>query len=104
MLQLIEDRFSTLLEHSKKLLIKRWIFGIADGFITKELPHNVTWGLSILYAMENHRDGTSVSAQGMCLAFLTQTFNYLVLLNCAFQSLTCSFVDIQESWLMHCDF
>lgn len=61
---LIEDRFHALLEHSEKLLIKRWIFGIADGFITKELPHNVTWGLSLLYAMDNHHDGASASAQG----------------------------------------
>lgn len=35
------------------MLQKRWLFGIADEFITKQLPHNVTWGLSLLYALDN---------------------------------------------------
>ncbi|KAI5066208.1 hypothetical protein GOP47_0018832 [Adiantum capillus-veneris] len=61
---IIEDRFSALMEHSKRLLLKRWLFDIADMFITKELPHNVTWGLSLLYAMENYNDNTSSAKQG----------------------------------------
>ncbi|KAH7446286.1 hypothetical protein KP509_01G050100 [Ceratopteris richardii] len=61
---MIEARFSALLEHSKKLLIRRWIFGIADEFITKQLPHNVTWGLSLMYAMDHAGDRASTSVQG----------------------------------------
>lgn len=61
---MIEARFAALLDHSKKLLQKRWIFGIADEFITKQLPHNVTWGLSLLYAMDHQGDRASIAVQG----------------------------------------
>ncbi|KAL3681209.1 hypothetical protein R1sor_024165 [Riccia sorocarpa] len=60
----IEGRFRELLEHSQKLLKKRWLFGIADEFITKQLPHNVTWGLSLLYAMEHEGNRADTKAQG----------------------------------------
>jgi hypothetical protein len=63
-MQMIEARFTALLEHSKKLLRRRWMFGIADEFITKQLPHNVTWGLSLLYAMEHQGNRASISVQG----------------------------------------
>lgn len=61
---MIEARFTALLEHSKKLLKRKWIFGIADEFITKQLPHNVTWGLSLLYAMDHSGDRASTVVQG----------------------------------------
>ncbi|MCO5604122.1 hypothetical protein L7F22_058282 [Adiantum nelumboides] len=61
---MIEARFAALLAHSKKLLKRRWIFGIADEFITKQLPHNVTWGLSLLYAMDHSGDRASTIVQG----------------------------------------
>ncbi|XP_019437629.1 PREDICTED: ABC transporter D family member 1-like isoform X3 [Lupinus angustifolius] len=50
--------------HSKYLLKKKWVFGILDDFITKQLPHNVTWLLSLLYAMEHQGDRASISTQG----------------------------------------
>jgi ABC-type uncharacterized transport system fused permease/ATPase subunit len=59
----VEGRFKTLLTHSHKLLRKRWVFGIADEFLTKQLPHNVTWGLSLLYAVEHGGDRAQVSVQ-----------------------------------------
>lgn len=46
------------------LLKKKWLFGIIDDFITKQLPHNVTWGLSLLYAMEHKADRALTSTQG----------------------------------------
>eukprot|EP00250_Pteridium_aquilinum_P015282 c22492_g1_i1 orf=410-4411(+) len=61
---MIEARFTALLEHSKKLLRRRWMFGIADEFITKQLPHNVTWGLSLLYAMDHSGERSSTNVQG----------------------------------------
>ncbi|MCO5596316.1 hypothetical protein L7F22_050377 [Adiantum nelumboides] len=61
---IIEDRFNALMEHSKRLLWKRWLLDILDGFITKELPHNVTWGLSLLYAMDNSSNGAFSAKQG----------------------------------------
>lgn len=62
--QMVESRFQELLDHSKILLKKKWLFGILDDFITKQLPHNVTWGLSLLYAVEHKGDRASTSTQG----------------------------------------
>ncbi|KAJ4841526.1 ATP-binding cassette sub- D member 1 [Turnera subulata] len=61
---MIESRFWKLLEHSMLLLKKKWLYGILDDFVTKQLPHNVTWGLSLLYAMEHKGDRAAVSTQG----------------------------------------
>ncbi|KAI9114005.1 hypothetical protein K1719_015256 [Acacia pycnantha] len=61
---MVESRFKELLSHSKLLLKKKWLFGILDDFIRKQLPHNVTWGLSLLYALEHKGDRASVSVQG----------------------------------------
>ncbi|XP_059433464.1 ABC transporter D family member 1 isoform X1 [Corylus avellana] len=61
---MIESRFRELLNHSMSLLKKKWLFGILDDFITKQLPHNVTWGLSLLYAMEHKGDRAMVATQG----------------------------------------
>lgn len=61
---MIESRFRELLNHSVSLLKKKWLFGILDDFITKQLPHNVTWGLSLLYAMEHKGDRALISTQG----------------------------------------
>ncbi|XP_052197814.1 ABC transporter D family member 1 [Diospyros lotus] len=61
---MVESRFSDLLNHSQLLLKKKWLFGVLDDFITKQLPHNVTWGLSLLYAMEHKGDRALTSTQG----------------------------------------
>jgi ABC-type uncharacterized transport system fused permease/ATPase subunit len=61
---MVDARFEELLEHSSLLLKKKWLFGIFDDFITKQLPHNVTWGLSLLYAVEHKGDRALTSTQG----------------------------------------
>ncbi|XP_043708292.1 ABC transporter D family member 1-like [Telopea speciosissima] len=61
---MIDSRFRMLLGHSKILLKKKWLYGILDDFITKQLPHNVTWGLSLLYALEHKGDQALTSTQG----------------------------------------
>ncbi|KAI4325947.1 hypothetical protein MLD38_031305 [Melastoma candidum] len=61
---MVETRFRELLSHSQVLLKKKWLFGILDDFITKQLPHNVTWGLSLLYALEHKGDRALVTTQG----------------------------------------
>ncbi|OVA14380.1 ABC transporter-like [Macleaya cordata] len=61
---MVDSRFRDLLDHSKLLLKKKWLFGILDDFVTKQLPHNVTWGLSLLYAMEHKGDRALTSTQG----------------------------------------
>lgn len=62
--EMIEARFEQLLSHSELLLKRQWLFGIFDDFITKQLPHNVTWGLSLLYALEHKGDRALISTQG----------------------------------------
>ncbi|XP_058091212.1 ABC transporter D family member 1 isoform X2 [Magnolia sinica] len=61
---MVDSRFRELLDHSAILLKKKWLFGILDDFITKQLPHNVTWGLSLLYAVEHKGDRALTSTQG----------------------------------------
>lgn len=43
---------------------------VADDFLAKQLPHNVTWGLTMLYSLEhpsNFEDTeTQVSHQAHC--------------------------------------
>lgn len=62
--QMIESRFEKLVDHSLLNLKKKWMFGILDDFITKQLPHNVTWGLSLLYALDHQGDRAMTSTQG----------------------------------------
>lgn len=57
-------RFKALIAHSQYLLRRRWLFGIADDFITKQLPYNVSWGLSLMYAMEHRGNRALTSVQG----------------------------------------
>lgn len=61
---MVETKFKELLDHSLIHLKKKLMFGMLDDFITKQLPHNVTWGLSLLYAMEHKGDRALVSTQG----------------------------------------
>ncbi|KAJ0039996.1 hypothetical protein Pint_26589 [Pistacia integerrima] len=61
---MIDSRFRELLDHSLLLLKKKWLFGILDDFVTKQLPNNVTWGLSLLYALEHKGDRALTSTQG----------------------------------------
>ena len=43
--------------------VYRWLYSVADDFFTKQLPHNVTWGLTVLYALDAAKDLADVSAQ-----------------------------------------
>ncbi|KAI0494410.1 hypothetical protein KFK09_024544 [Dendrobium nobile] len=61
---LVDLKFRELLDHSVILLRKRWLYVILDDFVTKQLPHNVTWGLSLLYALEHKGDRALTSTQG----------------------------------------
>ncbi|KAL0739611.1 hypothetical protein Bca4012_015821 [Brassica carinata] len=61
---MVDTKFRALLDHSLMLLKKKWVYGILDDFVTKQLPNNVTWGLSLLYALEHKGDRALVSTQG----------------------------------------
>ena len=58
-------RFSELLKHSASLARARWAHAVADDFFSKQLPHNVTWALTVLYALDHSpEDSADVAAQG----------------------------------------
>ena len=40
---------------------------MADDFFTKQLPHNVTWGLTVLYALDASKDLTNLAVQVILL-------------------------------------
>ncbi|KAE8704920.1 ABC transporter D family member 1 [Hibiscus syriacus] len=61
---MVDSRFKELFDHSLLLLKKKWLFDILDDFVTKQLPHNVTWFLSLLYALEHKGDRALVTTQG----------------------------------------
>ncbi|XXG65186.1 hypothetical protein AAC387_Pa05g2954 [Persea americana] len=61
---MVDSKFKDLLDHSEILLKKKWLFGILDDFITKQLPHNVTWGISLVYALEHKGDRALTATQG----------------------------------------
>lgn len=74
---MIESRYTELFNHSIFLLKKKWLFGILDDFVTKQLPHNVTWGLSLLYAMEHKGDRAKTSTQGESTSLTIFVFHFL---------------------------
>ncbi|CAL9054400.1 unnamed protein product [Musa banksii] len=61
---MLDSRFRELLQHCEIHLRNKWLYGILDDFITKQLPHNVTWVLSLLYAVEHKGDRALTSTQG----------------------------------------
>jgi hypothetical protein len=36
---------------------------VADDFFTRQLPHNVTWGLTVLYALDASENLADVALQ-----------------------------------------
>lgn len=38
--------------HLRRVITARWGYGAADEFFAKQLPHNVTWLLTLLFALE----------------------------------------------------
>lgn len=93
---MIESRFRELLDHSLLLLKKKWLYGILDDFVTKQLPHNVTWGLSLLYAMEHKGDRALTSNQGEITIVINLIVAFFLLLSYMLLNI------FQRSWHMHC--
>ncbi|EIE25187.1 hypothetical protein COCSUDRAFT_65142 [Coccomyxa subellipsoidea C-169] len=56
--------FDSLLAHLRSVVDVRWLYSVADDFFTKQLPHNVTWGLTVLYALDASKDLNDLAAQG----------------------------------------
>ena len=45
-------------------MVCRWLYSVADDFFTKQLPHNVTWGLTVLYALDASKDLNNLGSSG----------------------------------------
>ena len=43
--------------------LRRWLYSVADDFFAKQLPHNVTWALTVLYALDAPGDLSSMAVQ-----------------------------------------
>ncbi|PSC69745.1 ABC transporter D family member 1 [Micractinium conductrix] len=56
--------FGQLTAHLRTLVSHRWAYGAADDFFAKQLPHNVTWLLTLLYAMDHKGDFGDTAVQG----------------------------------------
>ncbi len=48
---------------SGPLRAPRWLYSVADDFFTRQLPHNVTWGLTVLYALDASENLADVALQ-----------------------------------------
>ncbi len=48
----ISGAFNRLTGHLRGLTHQRWMYGAAEEFFAKQLPHNITWLLSLLYALD----------------------------------------------------
>lgn len=49
------------MRHLRGVAVTRWGHAIADDFFSKQLPHNVTWGLTLLYAIDRSGDFEQVT-------------------------------------------
>jgi ABC-type uncharacterized transport system fused permease/ATPase subunit len=60
----VDARFRDVLAQDAALARARWGHAVADDFFAKQLPHNVTWALTVLYALDHATAGDDVVAQG----------------------------------------
>jgi len=56
--------YENLVSHLRRLINLRWKYGAADDFFAKQLPHSVTWILTLLYALDQREDFGDSSFQG----------------------------------------
>ena len=60
------------LDQRRRLARAKWLYSAVDEFFSKQLPHNVTWALTLLYALQ--RDASAwadAAAQARrCQAFV----------------------------------
>ena len=60
----VDKHYKSLILHLKKLIGLKWKYGAADDFFAKQLPHSVTWILTLLYALDQRRDFGDSKFQG----------------------------------------
>lgn len=60
----INSKYRNLVTHLRQLIQLKWKYGAADDFFAKQLPHSVTWVLTLLYALDQRRDFGDSKFQG----------------------------------------
>lgn len=60
----IDKGYRSLMRHLTDLINLKWKYGAADDFFAKQLPHSVTWILTLLYALDQQRDFGDSKFQG----------------------------------------
>ncbi|CAL5222677.1 g5077 [Coccomyxa viridis] len=98
--------FDNLISHLRSVVDIRWLYSVADDFFTKQLPHNVTWGLTVLYALDASKDLNNLGVQGQLVndmrylaSVVTQcftSFGELLALNKRFAELTGGVTRVSE--------
>ena len=62
--RLVNSAFTGLADHLRSLIGLRWAYGAADEFFAKQLPHSITWVLTLLYSLDQVGDFGSTAFQG----------------------------------------
>ncbi|KAK9820297.1 hypothetical protein WJX72_008694 [[Myrmecia] bisecta] len=61
----VSTYFNKLMGHLRRMIGIRWAYSIADDFFTRQLPQNVTWGLTLLYALDQKDDFADTAVQSV---------------------------------------
>mmetsp|Transcript_35427 Transcript_35427/g.99833 ORF Transcript_35427/g.99833 Transcript_35427/m.99833 type:complete len:1301 (+) Transcript_35427:15-3917(+) len=61
----ITARFRALTTHIQGTSAARLTYNVCDTYLTKHLPHSVTWIVSLLFAMDHPADFSSTEGQGV---------------------------------------
>jgi ABC-type uncharacterized transport system fused permease/ATPase subunit len=69
---------SRFLTQEQVLARARWLHSVVDELFTKQLPYNVTWALTLLYALQ--RDESHWADSAAQVQLLTAIYRCLVLL------------------------
>ena len=60
----IDTRFRAVLAQGARVARAKWGHAVADDFFAKQLPHNVTWALTVLYALDHPAADGDTATQG----------------------------------------
>ena len=66
----VAAHFDRLTQHLVHVANIKWLHSVADDFFTKQLPFNVTWVLTLMYAMDQGQVANDPRAQVQALPSL----------------------------------
>ena len=60
----VDTALARLLAHARTVSAAKWAHAVADDFFARQLPHNVTWALTVLYALDHAPADADAAGQG----------------------------------------